>query len=1113
MRGSAFAKSWSNLRWPDHPISTFSSQEGERLRNLSPFLSSYPRYIAIAMIKTVPNPHSAPTRGLGVLVFCMLMTSLGSAQVEVNSTLTPEEYVNDILLGTGVEATNVQFTGSPVQIGHIYGFDAGDFPIVEGLILSTEVANNPANVVDGCMDDFIDDNLEVSGDPDLLSIANSVPPLIGQSFNVSSVNDVCAIEFDFVATGDTVRFNYVFGSDEYLAWINSQYNDIFGFFLSGPGINGPYADNAINLAEVPDSDPQLAITISSVNNVTNAAYYIDNPGNDVLCQNGYTVKLTAESQVECGETYHIRLAIADGTDTALESIVILESGSFESNSVVEVDLEINVGEDLVTANPVIFEDCGEAMLTFTRPLETIIDIEEMVIIDYSASTATNGVDFTTLPDTVFFPPFVTVQEFPLDAFEDGIPEGTETVVMEILNLAACNGGGLTSYFEFDILDEPEPLTVDGWDTDLCVGDSVLLQPDVAGGYGNYTFSWDCAPGLDTNQIWYIPSAAGVYECIVTVDDTCGMPNDNGLFEIDVVQFPELTVEILGGDVVLSCNGFEEIFCVADGGNPPYTYSWELQDGMPAFGYGNSFFLSTWLNASEVHVIVEDACGLTATAMVNVSIDVPELVVDLEDSYEVSCNVPFSIAPEWSGGEPFFNFAWLEGFSFLGFSETLNWTTDSDMSVTLEVSDGCGQFVTVETEITVVSPPLDVVLPDTLIGPCTENFLLAPEIIGGSGVFTYEWSQNFNPVGDESTYTYNDGLPTTFTVTVTDNCQASGSAGTAIVIDNPPLVVSLPDTIPASCVDNTVIPVDIVSGAGEYSYSWSVGGIPYGGDDPQITVQSFVTTPVSVVVEDGCGGEDASASLLLIPNVPMTLEVSQDTVICRGDALVLSAQATGGEEGFVYSWPSIPAFGETQYVAPSNSISYPVEVTDICGETLTDNIVVEVQYIYSDFYTSYLSDTRVEFISTPDPDCSNCDFQWDFGDGSSSSEVNPIHEYDGLSDYYAQLTVTNPLGCTDSAYTLVEGPVIVYIPNAFTPNNDGINDGFQVVISDVVFFELNIFNRWGEQVFQSTDPDEVWMGNMNGGDHYVPPGLYNYRLRWKGSRTDAEELSGTIELMR
>ena len=1042
----------------------------------------------------------------------LFVCSMGflTAQVEVNSTLTPEQYVNDVLLGTGVEATNVVFTGSPVQIGEITGFDPDEFPIEAGLILSTEVANNPANVDDGCVDEFIDDNLEVSGDNDLLTIANSVPPLIGQNFSVGSVNDICAIEFDFVATGDTIRFNYVFGSDEYLAWVNSQYNDIFGFFLSGPGINGPYTDNAINLAEVPGSDPQLAITISSVNNVTNSAYYIDNPGNDILCQNGYTVKLTAESEVECGETYHIRLAIADGSDTALESIVVLESGSFESNSVVEVDLSIDVGGPDAD---VIYEDCGEAMLTFTRPIETIIDIEEMVIIDYSASTATNGVDFTLLPDTVFFPPFVTTQQFPLDAFEDGLVEGTETVIMEILNLAACSGGGLTSYFEFDIEDEPNPLEVDGYASTLCVGDSVLLEPIITGGYGNFHYDWDCNPGVDEASYNYIPAAAGDYECTVTVSDTCGMPEDPGTFDIIVEEYPELTVEILGGDLVLDCNGFADVFAEAAGGNPPYTYSWEFQDGQPAFGYNNSLFVSTWNAASEVHVAVEDACGLTATAMINVSIDVPELIVELDPTYEVSCNVPFSISPTWSGGEPFYNWGWLEGFSFLGFTETLNWTTDQDMSITLEVSDGCGQFVTVNTEVIVVSPPLDVTLPDTLIGPCIETFVLSPGIAGGSGVYTYEWTQNFNPVGDQSTYSYSDGLPTTFAVEVTDNCQSSGSASTTIVIDNPPLVVDLPDTINASCIDNTVIPASIESGAGQYGYSWTVGGIPYGGDDPQITVQSFVTMPILVEVIDGCGGEDMAASTLVIPDVPMTLSVSSDTAICRGSALNLSALATGGEEGFVYSWPSIPAFGENQYVAPSLSASYPVEVTDICGETLTETINVEVQYIYSDFYTSYLTDTEIEFIATPEPPCPTCDFDWDFGDGTTSEEMHPTHEYDGLGDYYAQLTVTNPLGCADSAYTLVEGPVLIYIPNAFTPNNDGINDAFKVVISEVTRYELSIYNRWGEMVFFSEDPDEVWVGNVNGGEHYAPAGMYNYRLKWKGARTDAEEMLGTFELMR
>ena len=77
--------------------------------------------------------------------------------------------------------------------------------------------------------------------------------------------------------------------------------------------------------------------------------------------------------------------------------------------------------------------------------------------------------------------------------------------------------------------------------------------------------------------------------MVTVSDTCGMPSDDGRFEITVEEYPELTAEILGGDVVLSCNGFQEIFAVAEGGNPPYTYSWELQDGLASFWLRQQLF--------------------------------------------------------------------------------------------------------------------------------------------------------------------------------------------------------------------------------------------------------------------------------------------------------------------------------------------------------------------------------------------------------------------------------------------------------------------------------------------------------------------------------------------
>ena len=183
-------------------------------------------------------------------------------------------------------------------------------------------------------------------DPDLLDLANSVPGLIGQNFNVTSVNDVAILEFDFVPVSSYLSFKYVFASQEYFAYENTQFNDVFGFFISGPGIVGPYdspaafPDGSINIATFESVEQNslgvdLPITISSVNANYNSNFFINNQnnGNNTVSPNnadGFTTVFTAEANVVCGELYHIKLAIADGSDTGLSSFVLLESGSFSS---------------------------------------------------------------------------------------------------------------------------------------------------------------------------------------------------------------------------------------------------------------------------------------------------------------------------------------------------------------------------------------------------------------------------------------------------------------------------------------------------------------------------------------------------------------------------------------------------------------------------------------------------------------------------------------------------------------------------------------------------------------------------------------------------------------
>ena len=204
--------------------------------------------------------------------------------------------------------------------------------------------------------------------------------------------------------------------------------------------------------------------------------------------------------------------------------------------------------------------------------------------------------------------------------------------------------------------------------------------------------------------------------------------------------------------------------------------------------------------------------------------------------------------------------------------------------------------------------------------------------------------------------------------------------------------------------------------------------------------------------------------------------------------------------------------------PDQSAVYPVVATDICGDVIETSSSVDVQYLFSDFVVSALEggENAYQFRATPspaEPFPGDYSYDWDFGDGVHSNEAITEHSFDGLSDYTVSLEITSSAGCMNASYTVVRGPVLLYVPTAFTPNNDGINDAFQVIGSQIMNYELWIMNRWGEMVFHSESLDEVWYGDVQRGGYFAENGIYNWGVRLKGFNTDAEEFTGTLQLMR
>jgi hypothetical protein len=147
--------------------------------------------------------------------------------------------------------------------------------------------------------------------------------------------DKCILEFDFVPLGDSIKFDYVFASSEYQSYTCSNFNDVFGFFISGPGIVGPFSNNSKNIALVPGTACPVGVntingsTASPCGNVNapcsppNNALFVNNIGGTSVVYNGFTQVLTALAAVTPCVSHHLKLAISDAFDQILDSGVAI----------------------------------------------------------------------------------------------------------------------------------------------------------------------------------------------------------------------------------------------------------------------------------------------------------------------------------------------------------------------------------------------------------------------------------------------------------------------------------------------------------------------------------------------------------------------------------------------------------------------------------------------------------------------------------------------------------------------------------------------------------------------------------------------------------------------
>ena len=439
-----------------------------------------------------------------LLVVSLCAAILGRAQLVLSGNLSPEQVVQNTLLGPGVTVSNVTFNGLPatspnVQVGRFDGADCV-LQLDSGLLMCTggiDVALGPNNTGSGFAELFTDD----LWDEDLNNVAGDW------------CMDNAIIEFDFVPSGDSISFEYTFASEEYLEYVNAGYNDAFGFFLSGPGIFGPFDNDAVNLAVVPGTFSY--VSVNSVHPGSNALYYQDNGNgfsapyvnsNYYIQFDGFTRGLSARAQVQCGQTYHIKLAIGDVGDPNWDSGVFILGGSFTSTGGADLTITTSMGG----AN--VLEGCDEATVTLTRSGSTgAISVPIQISGDAFAPADVSGV-----PTSVSFAEGQMSVSFPISFLADGETEGPEVLTICATIPGGC-GGSAAACASVSITDAP-PIVLEAVDAlSDCSGASIDLEVIATGGTGTLSYAWNT--GSEQSSI-IVPDLAALYT--VTVTDDCGV---------------------------------------------------------------------------------------------------------------------------------------------------------------------------------------------------------------------------------------------------------------------------------------------------------------------------------------------------------------------------------------------------------------------------------------------------------------------------------------------------------------------------------------------------------------------------------------------------------------
>jgi len=605
-----------------------------------------------------------------IIISLLLISSrISFAQLTTSTSVNPQTLVQNTLIGPGVTVSNITFNGSPSAIGSFTGTGT-NLGIANGIVMTTGTVFDNGNGPHG------PNNQAGAGQQNNGAGSSLLSGIIGGG----ETFDAAILEFDFIPYSDTVRFKYVFGSDEYPEFAppnNSGYNDVFGFFIAGPGITGLQ-----NIARLPNNGS--IVSINNVNAITNPTFFNNNgdgttsPFNSnpyYIQYDGFTDVLEAVSSVQCGQTYHLILAIADVGDGKWDSGIFLEANSLTSKTPVEMDY--TVSQSLFSNPDWMAEGCVTSTVTLSRQTNLTTPLTIPIQL---AGTASNTLDFSGVPSSITFAPGQSTLSFTITSLYDNLVEGLETISLVFPLVDPC--GNVTPLILDLFIQDIPPLIVQINATTInCPGENVILTTNITGGLAPYSYLW--STGQQTATINFIPTVSASYS--VQVSGTCSNQPASNTIMVNVPIFQPLTI-VVNNDITEICPYIPVLLDITTtGGSGIYSFEW--LENTTQISSLDTVTVSPSLSTNFV-ATVSDNCGSVASETVIYTITSPPLIVTTSPAIEICPGDGAFISASASGGYGSYYYLWPHN------NTTINslWVYPSaTTNYVVNVSDDCQTF--------------------------------------------------------------------------------------------------------------------------------------------------------------------------------------------------------------------------------------------------------------------------------------------------------------------------------------------------------------------------------------------------------------------------------------